>query len=158
MEDNKSVLSLLKMSLSYITKASVIAFLLVLIFANQIVSIFIDKSDITLFNYTVKTLRISSVAYLIMGYNVIISGFCVSTGKAIHASVISLGRGLVVITLSLILMTSIFGGAGIWFTTLVSEAIVLVIARKILQKNKSKIQENEKYEDVEIYENAKNAV
>ncbi|GAA0090818.1 MATE family efflux transporter [Paraclostridium bifermentans] len=158
MEDNKSVLSLLKMSLSYITKASVIAFLLVLIFANQIVSIFIDKSDITLFNYTVKTLRISSVAYLIMGYNVIISGFCVSTGKAIHASVISLGRGLVVITLSLILMTSIFGGTGIWFTTLVSEAIVLVIARKILQKNKSKIQENEKYEDVEIYENAKNVV
>ncbi|MGL5559460.1 MAG: hypothetical protein ACRDC3_09955, partial [Paraclostridium dentum] len=81
-----------------------------------------------------------------------------STGKAIHASIISLGRGLVVITLSLILMTSIFGGAGIWFTTLVSEAIVLVIAKKILQKNKSKIQENEKYEDVEIYENAKNAV
>ncbi|WGX75143.1 hypothetical protein QJS64_13830 [Paraclostridium bifermentans] len=52
-------------------------------------------------------------------------------------------------------MTSIFGGSGIWFTTLVSEAIVLVIARKILQKNKSKIQENEKYEDAEIYENAK---
>lgn len=141
-EDDKSVLSLLNMSLSYIKKSSVIAFLLVVIFANQIVAIFIDKTDLALFNYTVKTLRISSIAYLIMGYNVIISGFCVSTGNAVHATIISLGRGLVVITLSLVVMTSIFGGAGIWMTTFVSEAIVLIAASFILRKNKARIQDD----------------
>ncbi len=138
-EDNKSVLELLKMSLRYIKKSSIIAFFIVIIFANQIVSMFIDKTDMGLFNYTVKTLRISSLAYLIMGYNVIISGFCVATGKAIHASIISLGRGLVIITLSLIIMTSIFGGTGIWFATLVSELIVLIISTIILKKAKERI-------------------
>ncbi|CEK38593.1 MATE family efflux transporter [Paraclostridium sordellii] len=141
-EDDKSVLKLLDMSISYIKKSSIIAFLLVIIFANQIVAMFIDKSDMNLFLYTVKTLRISSVAYLIMGYNVIISGFCVSTGKAIHASIVSLGRGLVVITLSLIIMTFIFGGSGIWMATFVSEAIVLAISSIILRNNKLRIKNN----------------
>lgn len=141
-EDDKSVLKLLDMSISYIKKSSIIAFLLVIIFANQIVAMFIDKSDMSLFLYTVKTLRISSLAYLIMGYNVIISGFCVATGKAIHASIVSLGRGLVVITLSLIIMTFIFGGSGIWMATFVSEAIVLAISSIILRNNKLRIQNN----------------
>ncbi|CEQ26726.1 MATE family efflux transporter [Paraclostridium sordellii] len=141
-EDDKSVLKLLDMSISYIKKSSIIAFLLVIIFANQIVAMFIDKSDMSLFLYTVKTLRISSLAYLIMGYNVIISGFCVATGKAIHASIVSLGRGLVVITLSLIIMTFIFGGSGIWMATFVSEAIVLAISSIILRNNKLRIKNN----------------
>ncbi|CEN90715.1 Na driven multidrug efflux pump [[Clostridium] sordellii] len=141
-EDDKSVLKLLDMSISYIKKSSIIAFLLVIIFANQIVAMFIDKSDMSLFLYTVKTLRISSVAYLIMGYNVIISGFCVATGKAIHASIVSLGRGLVVITLSLIIMTFIFEGSGIWMATFVSEAIVLAISSIILRNNKLRIKNN----------------
>lgn len=141
-EDDKSVLKLLDMSISYIKKSSIIAFLLVIIFANQIVAMFIDESDMSLFLYTVKTLRISSVAYLIMGYNVIISGFCVATGKAIHASIVSLGRGLVVITLSLIIMTFIFGGSGIWMATFVSEAIVLAISSIILRNNKLRIKNN----------------
>ncbi|CEQ16942.1 MATE family efflux transporter [Paraclostridium sordellii] len=141
-EDDKSVLKLLDMSISYIKKSSIIAFLLVIIFANQIVAMFIDKSDMSLFLYTVKTLRISSLAYLIMGYNVIISGFCVATDKAIHASIVSLGRGLVVITLSLIIMTFIFGGSGIWMATFVSEAIVLAISSIILRNNKLRIKNN----------------
>lgn len=141
-EDDRSVLKLLDMSISYIKKSSIIAFLLVIIFANQIVAMFIDKSDMSLFLYTVKTLRISSVAYLIMGYNVIISGFCVATGKAIHATIVSLGRGLVVITLSLIIMTFIFGGSGIWMATFVSEAIVLAISSIILRNNKLRIKNN----------------
>lgn len=141
-EDDRSVLKLLDMSISYIKKSSIIAFLLVIIFANQIVAMFIDKSDMSLFLYTVKTLRISSVAYLIMGYNVIISGFCVATGKAVHASIVSLGRGLVVITLSLIIMTFIFGGSGIWMATFVSEAIVLAISSIILRNNKLRIKNN----------------
>jgi putative MATE family efflux protein len=148
-EDSKAVINLLNMSLNYIKKSSIIAFLLVLIFANQIVAMFLDKSDISLFNYTVKTLRISSVAYLIMGYNVIISGFCVSTDRAIQATIILLGRGLVIITLSLIVMTLIFGGDGIWLATLVSEAIVLLIASIILKKSKGRIKYNEII-DIEI--------
>lgn len=137
-EDTESVNKLLKMSLKTIKKSSIVAFLIVMILAKIIVAIFIDKSDIVLFNYTVTTLRVSSFAYLIMGYNVIVSGYCVSTEKPVLASIISLGRGLVVITLSLIIMTLLLGGKGIWMSSFVSELAVFILARKILIKVSNK--------------------
>lgn len=133
-EDSEAVSNLLNMSLKLIKKSSIIAFLIVMLFAKPIVAIFISKTDVSLFNYTVMTLRVSSFAYLIMGYNVIVSGYCVSTENPMLASIISLGRGLVIITLTLIVMTLLLGGKGIWITSFISELIVLIVARKILKK------------------------
>lgn len=141
--DKRSVSDLLKMSLSLIKKSSLIAFLIVIVFAKPIVGIFIDNSDMQLFTYTVTTLRVSSAAFLLLGYNVIVSGFCVSTEKPAWATVISLGRGLFVITLSLALMILLFGGKGIWLATFVSELIVFVIAKFILKKRNLELDEME---------------
>ncbi|MGL5330245.1 MAG: hypothetical protein ACRDD7_13320 [Peptostreptococcaceae bacterium] len=79
---------------------------------------------------------------LVMGYNVITSGFCVSIEKPIQAGIVSLGRGVVVITITLIVMIILFGGSGIWIATLVSELIVLIISKNILDKCKDSL-ENE---------------
>lgn len=133
-KDFKAVFDLLKMSINSIKISSFIAFLIVLVFAKPITIIFIDKSHIDLLNYTINTLRISSFAFLLLGYNIIASGFCVSTEKPGFASIISLSRGLIIITLSLIGMIAIFGGKGIWFATLVSELVVFIIAKLILNK------------------------
>lgn len=146
-EDSESVSKLLDMSLKTIKKASILAFVIVMVCTKLIVTMFIDKSDVTLFNYTVTTLRISAFAYLIMGYNVIVSGYCVATEKPILASVISLGRGLVVITVSLVVLTMLLGGKGIWIASFVSELIVFMIARKILRKA---INENNTYSKTSI--------
>ncbi|MGL6107851.1 MATE family efflux transporter [Romboutsia sp.] len=137
--DYKSVLNLLKISLSTIKKASIIGFFVVIIFSEAITSMFIDKSNLDLFRYTVLTLRISSFAFLIVGYNIIVSGFCVSTGKSFFASIIALGRGLVIISLTLVVMIVLFGGKGIWLATFVSELIIFVIASLILNKRKKEL-------------------
>lgn len=148
-QDYDSVFDLLKMSLKTIKKASWVAFFVVIVFAKQITTIFIDTANIELFNYTVNTLRISSFAFLLLGYNIIVSGFCVSTEKPGFATFISLGRGLVIILLSLITMLIIFGGKGIWFATFTSELIVFVMAKFMLNKRKEDLNNNQ-YESLEI--------
>ncbi|MGL4911661.1 MAG: MATE family efflux transporter [Romboutsia sp.] len=140
-KDKESVLSILNMGLKTVRMSSIIAFLVVMIFANQIVSMFISNVDKEMFNYTVNILRVFSLAFLVMGYNVVTSGFCVSIDKSVHAGIVSLGRGMIVITLTLIVMILLFGGKGIWIATFVSELIVLIGASKILKICKKDIKE-----------------
>ncbi|MEG1408825.1 MAG: MATE family efflux transporter [Terrisporobacter sp.] len=129
--DKEVVLSILKMGLKTIKIASIVAFLIVFIFTNQLVLLFINSTNKEIFSYTVTVLRIFSPAFLIMGYNVITSGFCVSIDKPVQAGIVSLGRGMVVITITLMVMIILFGGIGIWLSTLVSELIMFIISRKI---------------------------
>lgn len=143
-KDFKSVFKLFDMSLSTIWKSSLLAFSIVMVFAKPIATIFIDKSNIQLLSYTVNTLRISSFAFLLLGYNIIASGFCVSTEKTVFASIISLGRGLVIITLSLGTMILLLGGKGIWLAAFVSELIVFIMARLMVSKRKEELTEESK--------------
>ncbi len=138
--DKETVLSILKMGLKTIKISSVISFLIVFIFAKQLVLLFINNGDKELFDYTISVLRIFSPAFLIMGYNVITSGFCVAIDRPIQAGIVSLGRGMVVITITLIVMILLFGEIGIWTATLVSELIVFVISRNVLKKSKKSLE------------------
>ena len=138
-KDKNAVLSILDMALKVVKISSVIAFLIVVIFANQIVSMFISNVDKQLFDYTVTILRIFSLAFLIMGNNIITSGFCVAVDEPVLASVVSLGRGIVVIMLSLTAMILLFGGKGIWVAPFVSELIVFILAKNVLKKCKDNI-------------------
>ena len=138
-KDKESVLAILNMGMKTIKLSSIIAFVIVFVFANQIVAMFISGLDKELFSYTVSILRVFSLAFLVMGYNVITSGFCVAIDKPVQAGIVSLGRGVVVITVSLIVMVLLFGGTGIWFATLVAELIVLVVSRKVLSDCKDSI-------------------
>ncbi|MGL5316249.1 MAG: MATE family efflux transporter, partial [Peptostreptococcaceae bacterium] len=133
-KDYKSVFNLLNTSLNTVRKCSWISFFIIILLAEVITSIFIDRSSIQLFDYTVLTLRISSISFLLVGSNIIISSFCVSTEKHLFASIISLSRGLVIISLTLITMIVVFGGKSIWFVTLISELIVFIMAKVMLKK------------------------
>ncbi|MCR8745118.1 MATE family efflux transporter [Romboutsia lituseburensis] len=150
-KDKKAVLSILNMGLKSAKISSIVAFLIVVIFTKPIVLMFISNSDKELFTYTVNSLRIFSFAFLVMGYNVVTAGFCVSINKPIYAGAVSLGRGMVVIIATLGLMVILFGGIGIWISTFISEVIVMIYARKILSKCKNDV-ENKK-EDVELVAN-----
>ncbi|WP_434796441.1 MATE family efflux transporter [Terrisporobacter vanillatitrophus] len=139
-KDKDSVLSILKMGLKTIKISSIVSFLIVFVFAKQLVSLFLNNVDEGLFNYTVNVLRLFSPAFLIMGCNVITSGFCVAVDMPVQAGIVSLGRGVVVITITLIVMIHVFGGFGIWISTLVSELIVLVISKNVLKKSKESLE------------------
>ena len=105
-----------------------------MLFANNITALFIDTKEVQLFNSTVSVFKLYSVSFLFLGFNLIISGFFVAIDKPICSAIISLGRSLVLVIISLFVLTKLFGGDGIWVTTDVSEFITLIISLSLLFK------------------------
>ncbi|MCC3867049.1 MATE family efflux transporter [Terrisporobacter mayombei] len=123
---------LLKMGLKTVLITSIAVFASSILFAGNITSLFINPEETQLFNSTVSVFKLYSISFLFVGFNLIISGFFVAIEKPIYSSIISLGRSLVLVTISLFLLTTIFGGNAIWITTAVSEFVCLVIALSLL--------------------------
>lgn len=103
---------------------------------KTIVSLFVSKELVELTNYSIIVFRIFSISFLFAGYNVVVGGYFTSIEKPIYAIVISVARGIAIMMLSLGVMTTIFGGAGIWWAPTVSEAICLLLTSFLFMKYK----------------------
>ncbi len=114
-----------------------------ILFAKGIVSIFISADMVELRLYSIQTLRIFALSFLLAGYNIVISGYFTAVEHPISATIISLSRSLVVLSICLFTLTAIFNGSGIWWTPLLSEGFTLLFSiflffrnRKIFQSRK----------------------
>lgn len=97
-----------------------------------IVRLFIDSEDSGLIPYSVHVFRIFALSFLLAGYNVVIGAYFTAIERPVAATLISLARGMVMLALSLLLLTAIFGGAGIWWSPLVSEVLSLILTLILL--------------------------
>lgn len=148
-KQKNAIKALLKMSLKTITAFSVVIFLICIVFAKPIVALFISRNNGLLFTTTVMDFRIYSLCFLVLGYNVLISGFFAAIEKPMNALIISLSKGLVIAVIVLFLMTKFFGAAGIWPSTFISEILCLGISGALLLKGKPSpkiISANKNYE------------
>jgi len=134
-KDFKKVQALFKMGSKSIITASIIVFTVCIVFSDPIVSLFIHRSETTLFSEAIRVFKIYSISFLFLGVNVIVSAFFVSVENPIVSTIISLGRGFVIVTISLFTMIFLFGGEGIWYTTIVSELICMLISLILLKRN-----------------------
>lgn len=133
-EDEKAVNMLFKMSAKTIAITSLVIFAIVNIFTPHIVGVFMHNGvNEELITYSIKAIRIFSVSFIIVGYNILISGFFAAIAKPKYATIISIARGLVVITLTLFIMTSAFGEIGIWLATAISEGLTILISLMIFK-------------------------
>lgn len=118
-----------KMAIRWALACSVIAFLICFIYPNPIVGAFIDKSkDIDIYMHSIRAFRMYAFSFLPMGLVVIFGGYFTAREEPLCALGISMGRGLVWISLSLIIMAIAFGENGIWLATTVSESLALITA------------------------------
>ena len=125
---------LFKIALKTVLITSVLVFASSMIFVSNITGLFINPQETQLFASTVSVFKLYSISFLFVGFNLIISGFFVSIEQPLSSAIISLGRSLVLVTISLFILTKLFGGNGIWITTAVSEFITLIIALSLLFK------------------------
>lgn len=136
-EEFKTIKKLIKMSINAISISSILIFLICIIFAKEIVYIFIKDSSSPLFTYSISAFRLFSSSFLILGFNVLISGYFASIEEAFKATIISISRGLIFITLFLFTLSFYFGDTGIWISTLISESVCLLLSLYLLlTKNK----------------------
>lgn len=126
---------LLKYELWTVAAFSILAAGVCYLTADRIVGIFLSAELAELTAYSVKVFRIFILSFLLAGYNVVAAGYFTAVEKTGRAVVISLGRGFVMLVISMMIMTSLFGGGGIWWAALVSEALCLGISFSMLRKD-----------------------
>lgn len=119
---------------------SMLALSICLFMTPALVSIFIDASRAELFTYTVHAFRIYSLCYLVIGYNIVCSGYFAAVEKSGYSFAISLLRGFVLIAASIWIMGELFQGEGIWYATLVCESSTLVVSIWCMLRSQKKAQ------------------
>ena len=139
----------LSYGIKLVAAAGVGFFAICQLLAGPIVSLFLEAGD-PLFEYTVTALRLYSTAFLLMGFNVVISGFFTAMEHPLPALTISFGRGLVLISGCLIFLSMVLGDVGIWLSPLVAEGICLVITLFFLVRYFRKVRQTQPAEQAGI--------
>ncbi len=108
---------------------------LFIIFASELyVNIF--TSDKTLINIVNKGIKIYGLAFIVNGFNIISSFFFTSIGEAKESVIISSLRGLLVLSLSIIILPLILKEFGIWAAVPLTEILTFIVALKLIKENK----------------------
>ena len=115
----------LKYGVRFVAVLAVFFFAGCQLFAGPIVGLFLAH-DSALFASSVSALRMYSVAFLLLGFNVVVSGFFTAMDHPVPSLTISFGRGLVFISGCLMVMSTLFGATGIWLSPLASELVTMV--------------------------------
>ena len=133
-KDEDSCRKLLKYGLISAAAVSIGCFVVLWIFAPQLTQAFLGLEDLALNDYTVDAFRRYGLSYLLLGFNVFIGGYLTARERPKSAIAISTGRGLVVQAIALLALAATLGGDAIWFTPVISEAVVLVLSLILLRK------------------------
>lgn len=109
------------------TVISIVSFAGCMLGTEWIVSLFVSPELTELRAYSIRVFRIFSISFLIAGFNVVIGGYFTAVEEPVSAIIISLGRGFATLLFSLLVLTAMFGGEGIWWAPTLSEVLCLGI-------------------------------
>lgn len=132
-KDESSCRKLLQYGLISAAAVSIGCFVVLWIFAPQLTQAFLGLEDLALNDYTVDAFRRYGLSYLLLGFNVFIGGYLTARERPKSAIAISTGRGLIVQAAALLTLAATLGGDAIWFTPVISEAVVLVLSLLLLR-------------------------
>ena len=119
---------LLKYSLVMELIVSVVYVLLLELFPRIFVGAFLDPADRALFDYTADALKMYSLSFLLIGFNVVAAGYFTAVERPWPSFFVSAGRGLFFLAGALALLVWLFGENGIWLSPVVSEVGCAVLA------------------------------
>ena len=103
-----------------------------LLFGKQIIHLFVDDGHV--FNLTWDALKLFSLVFLFIGYNVFISGYFTALGNGFLSAIVSSLRSLILVVIFLILLPKVIDVSGIWLAMPLSEAVTIFIAFNLYRK------------------------
>lgn len=112
---------------------SVFITILAVFFGRNICILF--GADMVTQEYVLKVLLQFAIGFIAMALNVMISSYLYSTERTVQAISISILRSIVVNVAVILILPYIFGEGIIWFTLLIYEAIVFVVALVLLKQS-----------------------
>lgn len=125
--DSKAIRKVLKYSVALSLVISMILYIIVFVFHQNIVAVF-NRDHITLLEEIAsKGLLIYFIGFMFAGLNVILAAFLSATEKPLTGLMISLARGLIIIIPMALILSHFFGMEGVWMTFTCTEFITCFI-------------------------------
>ena len=112
----------LMLAMKYATFVSIGGFLLVELFPHSIIRLFNSQSD-ELLNISTRGLRIFLAVLPIIGFQIIVSNYFQSIGKAGIATFLSMLRQVIVLIPVLLIVPGYLGLTGVWLASPVSDVV-----------------------------------
>ncbi len=131
-KDYAIVKQLRKLIFIAIAFAGLVAVVLVHLFPNQIIQIFLSDLNPEFVQFTVQVMKTFSYAFLILGFNIGIGGYLTAIRFPQYELIISILRGYIMIFLVLIFAPQLFGSSVIWSALTISEILTLVCSIYLL--------------------------
>ncbi|MBT5016151.1 MATE family efflux transporter, partial [Candidatus Peregrinibacteria bacterium] len=104
----------LKYSMNAATVFSIMAFVIIMLFTRQIISVF--TSDAELINMSVSAAKIVFILTPFIGFQVILSGLYQALGKAVKAIFLSILRQLILLVPFVLLLPLFYGLEGVFYS------------------------------------------
>lgn len=109
-----------------------------ILFPESIVGIF-TKEKGPIVNITVNAIKYYFIAFLIMGLNIVMGAYYQSKEYIIASNIISLGRGIIFLTIGVFILPWIFGVNGIWLSVVFAEVMTFLVTQIYILINKNRI-------------------
>lgn len=110
-----------------------VCFMLLLAFGGRsIITLFVNASDYAVVDLAAAGALIVSIAFLFNGFNIFVSSYFTAVDKAGISLVVASLRGLVLLSLGIILLPRIFGVSGVWMAIPVAELLTSIVAIVLL--------------------------
>ena len=126
----------LRYALSAMLTIALAVYLSVFLFAGPIAGAFNSQGDPALQRIAVYGLSLYFLAAPFVGFNIVVSMYFTSVGRALPAHLVSVLRGLVLILPLAFLLTALMGVSGVWLALPATEGAVSILSLALLIKIK----------------------
>lgn len=128
----------LKIALKLNFAIGISLFLVLFGFGENLIGLFAN-GNVDILEIAVGGSKIYAFAFLIIGFNIINSGYFTAIGDARGSIIVAACRGIVFIILGIIILPKFMGIGGVWFTVPFSEFATFLIGIYLLKNNSSEI-------------------
>lgn len=136
-DDKQMLKKIIKNSLKIILMTSIIIYLLITFLSPFLISFFTEKNT-NVFYITLNGLKIYSISFILIGFNIFMSGMFTSFSNGAVSATISFLRSLIFETFGIIIFSIIFGVIGLWSSVCVAEFFGILISGLFYFKFKNK--------------------
>ena len=146
----------LKLATKAATVVCIIGFLILELIPQGLYYIFLDsKENISMITLGVRAMRIYSIAFSLIGFQIIASSFFQSIGKAGISMFLSLSRQVLLLIPLLIFLPMIFGLDGVWFAAPISDFLAAVLSFIMVRVELKKLDklETKRNNEIKVEEN-----
>ncbi len=137
--DIRRVKDILKLALKVNLFIGGTIFLLLIVGSGEMISLFI-KDNPSILRMASKGAKIYGISFLMSGFNIIISAYFTSIGKAKESVIIAGSRGIVFMVMGITLLPKLFNVTGIWLTVPFAEGLTLILSLFLLKKSVKKLE------------------